>query len=268
MTTLDVSTPRARKTRYLPPQHGAWAFLGLPLILGALIAPATPLLALLALSWISAYPLSYAVLGMIRSPHAERFRRPAGVWAMVVAPACAVLVVAQPWLLGPGALFAILFAINAVYARRNDERSLVNDLVFILECSAIVPIMWGIGSAASSASGRPDLPVPAEVWLLAALCTLVLIGSTLHVKSLIRERADPRYTSASKMYATACLPAGTALALAWGLPNGWWLLVPFVALALRAWRPMRGRQRPGVIGAIELVCFVATATAAALAVAA
>jgi hypothetical protein len=266
MTTLDVPVPRARKTRYLPPQHGAWAFLGLPLIMGGLVAPATPLLALLAMAWIGAYPLSYAVLGMIRSPRPERFRRPAAVWAMLVGPACAVFVVVQPWLLGAGAVLVILFAINAVYARRNDERSLVNDLVFILECSAIVPIMWGIGSAADSPTGRPELPVPADVWLLAALCTLVLIGSTLHVKSLIRERADPRYASASKTYAMACLPAGAALALAWGLPDGWWLLVPFVVLALRAWRPMRGQQRPGVIGAIELLCFVVTAAAAALAV--
>jgi hypothetical protein len=99
------------------------------------------------------------------------------------------------------------------------------------------------------------------VWLLAALCALVLIGSTLHVKSLIRERADPRYARASKTYAMVCLPAGATLALAWGLPDGWWLLVPFVVLTLRAWRPMRGQQRPGVIGAIALLCFVVTADA-------
>jgi hypothetical protein len=239
----------------------------LPLILGALVAPATALLLVLGVAWIGAYPLSYAVLGLIGSRRPERFRRPALVWSAIVAPAGLVLVIALPWLLGIGAVYAALFAINAHYARRKNERALVNDLVFIIECAALVPVMWGIGSAAVSPTGRPELPMPAEVWLLAALCAFVLIGSTLHVKSLIRERADPRYASAAKAYAMACIPAGVALALAWGLPDGWWLLVPFVVLALRAWRPMRGRQRPGVIGAIELVCFVVTAAAAALAVA-
>jgi hypothetical protein len=268
MTTLDVSVHRARTKRYLPPQHGAWAFLGLPLILGALVAPVTPLLAVLAVAWICAYPLSYAALGMIRSPRPERFRRPAAVWAVVVVPACVVLVWVQPWLLAAGAVLVILFAINAVYARRNDERSLANDLVFVLECSAIIPIMWGIGSAADSPTGRPELPVPAAVWLLAALCALVLIGSTLHVKSLIRERADPRYSMASKAYALGCLPAAFVLAFAWGMPGGAWLIAPFMLLVARAWWPMRGHLRPGLIGAIELACFVVTAVTAALAVAA
>jgi hypothetical protein len=179
-----------------------------------------------------------------------------------------VLVIAQPWLLSIGAVYAALFAINAQYARRKSERALVNDLVFIIECATLVPVMWGVGSAAGAPTGRPDLPVPTETWLLALLCALVLAGSTMHVKSLIRERADRRYARASEAYAMTCIPVGVALALAWGLPEGWWLLVPFVVLALRAWRPIRGGQRPGQIGAIELVCFVATASTAALAVAA
>jgi hypothetical protein len=41
---------------YLPPQHGAWAFLGLPLALAAVVTPWNPLLPLLALGWIAAYP--------------------------------------------------------------------------------------------------------------------------------------------------------------------------------------------------------------------
>jgi hypothetical protein len=266
MTVARTAGRRRRRVRYLPPQHGAWAFLGLPLILGALTAPGTVLLVPLAVAWVCAYPLSYAVLGMIRSPRPERYRRPALVWGAVVAPPCLVLVAAQPWLLGVGAAFAALLAVNAVYARRNDERALVNDLVLIVECSSIIPLMWGIGSAASSPTGRPELPVPNDVWLLALLCGLVLAGSTLHVKSLIRERTNPLYATASKAFALTCLPVGMAIAWAWGLPEGWWLVVPFVVLAARAWRPARGDGRPGVIGAIELVCFIVTSLAAVFAV--
>ncbi len=52
---------------YLPPQHGAWAFLGLPLALGLTQATWTPWLLVLAVAWIAAFPLSYAALALVRS---------------------------------------------------------------------------------------------------------------------------------------------------------------------------------------------------------
>lgn len=223
------------------------------------------MLAVLAIAWIAGYPLSYAVLGVIRSPRPQRFRQPAVVWASVVVPACTVLVVVQPWLISVGAAYAALFAINVVYARRNDERALTNDGVFIVECALIVPVMWAIGSVAEADTTWPALPVPSDVLMLTTTCALVLMGSTLQVKSLIRERANPRYAQASKAFALACLPASLGLALVWGPPAGLWLMVPFVALAARALRCPRPQSRPGTIGLIELACFALTAVAAALA---
>lgn len=268
MTSSHTSPQsRSRITRpYLPPQHGAWAFLALPLALGTLVAPATPLLIVLAIAWIAAYPLSYATLGLVSSRRPRRFRRPAAAWAALVAPAAAVLVIAQPWLIGVGAAYLALFAINITYARRRDERALVNDLVFIVECSAMVPVVWAVGAASQNPSTMPDGPVPLQVWILTAMCALVLISSTLHVKSLIRERTNPRYARLSKQFALACLPVALLLAAAWGVPTGLWLMVPFVVMAARALRPMVAQQRPGVIGLIELGCFVTTAVAATFAV--
>jgi hypothetical protein len=247
--------------RYVPPQHGAWAFLALPVVLGAIVSPWSPLVPVLAIAWLAAYPVSYAALGLVRSRRPARFRRMMAVWAIALVPSALVLVIARPWLLGVGALMLGLFAVNVAYARRNDERALANDLVFVLECTAMVPITWAV--AVGDRTWVPPSPVPTQVWVLTVLCLLVLVGSTLHVKSLLRERRDPRYARASRAVALLSVPAAGGLAVWWGLPSGLWLLLPFVLLAARALVPPP--TRPGRIGMLELGCFVAAALAAVLA---
>lgn len=251
--------------RYVPPQHGAWAFLGLPVLLGALVSPWTPLLLVLAVAWVAAYPWSYAALGLVRAKRPERFRRPLLVWTAVVGPAAAALAWARPWLLWVAAGYLVLFAVNVHHARRNDERALANDLVFVAECTGMVVVTWAVAVGEQSFVPPSLAAAPTQLWVLTALCAGVLAGSTLHVKSLIRERRDARYARASLVYAWAGVLVGWGLAVWWGLPSGLWLLVPMVALAVRAVVvPGRG-WRPVQIGLVELAVFVLAALSAALA---
>jgi hypothetical protein len=250
---------------YVPPQHGAWAFLALPLALGVVVTTRTPLLAPLAVAWVAAYPMSYAALGLVRARRPQRFRAPFLVWSAVVLPAVAVLLVWRPWLVWVGLGYAAMFAVNLTYARRNDERALANDAVFVAECAAMVAVTWAVG--AGSRSWTPPGPdaVPARVWVLVVVCALVLLGSTLHVKSLIRERRDPRFARASRVVAVASVPLSVVLGAWWGWPHGSWLVAPFVALAVRAFVVPRRALRPGVIGVVELGCFLLVAVAPLLA---
>jgi hypothetical protein len=244
------------KSAYIPPQHGAWAFLGLPLVLGGLASPWTPLLLFLGIAWIAAYPLSYAALGLVRAKRPQRFRRPFLLWLAIVTPAVAVLVWWRPWLLWVGAAYSALFAVNVHYARRNDERALANDAVFVIECTAMVVVTWAVATGQKSLR-PPDLAeMPTEVWVLVGVCALVLLGSTLHVKSLIRERRDPRFARASRVFATLSVPMSILLATWWGWPQGAWLVAPFVFLGVRAFVVGRAPTRPGVIGMVELAGFL------------
>lgn len=253
---------------YVPPQHGAWAFLALPVLLGALVAPWTPLILLLALAWVAAYPMSYAAFGLVRATRSQRFRRPLLVWSVVAAVPALVLVVARPWLVWVGAVYAALFLVNLRYARRNDERALANDLVFVFECAAMVLVTWAVGVGDGSFVPPPVVDVPLEVWILTAVAVLAMTGSTLHVKSLIRERRDPRFARASQAFAVGSVLAAAALAAAWGLPSGGWLVAPFVALAVRAFVVGRRPLKPMAIGLVELAGFVVVYVGAFLAVAA
>jgi hypothetical protein len=250
---------------YVPPQHGAWAFLGLPLVLGAVVAPATPLLAVLAVAWFAAYPLSYAALGLVRARRPQRFRRPFAVWLAVVLPAAVVLLAWRPWLVWIGLGYLVLFAVNLRYARRNDERALGNDLLLIAECAAMVAVTWAVGAGGRTWAPPGPAAVPSRVWVLVIVCALVLVGSTLHVKSLIRERRDPRFARASRAVAIASVPASVGLAAWWGLPSGWWPVVPFAAFAVRAFLVGRRPLRPGAVGMLELGGFLLVAAAVLLA---
>ena len=267
-TSPAATSPRPGRHKYVPPQHGAWAFLALPLVLAATVAPPTWLSLALAVTWITAYPLSYAALSLARSRRPQRFRRPFAVWLAVFLPGAAVLLVARPWLLWIGLGYLLLFRISVRYARRNAERAMGNGLVFVVQCSAMVVVAWAV--AMDSGEWRlgarfSGFAVPADVWVLAAVCALVLAGSTLHVKSLIRERRDARYARWSRAVALASLALSVGLAAVWGLPSGLLLVPGFVALALRAFLVGRRPLRPGVIGMIELACFVVVAAGACLA---
>lgn len=257
----------SRSSALVPPQHGAWAFLGLPLLLGALVAPADPLLLVLAVAWVCAYPLSYAATGLVRARRPGRFRRPLLVWSVVAVPAAAVLVVARPWLVWVGLGYLVLFAVNLRFARRNDERAVLNDLVLILECTAMVVVTWAVAAGGQSWSSPSLAGAPRELWVLTVVCALVLTGSTLHVKSLIRERRNPVFARLSVGFALASVGAAVLLAAWWGLPSGWWLVAPFAALAARSAMVGRASLRPVSIGMVELATFVLVVACAALAVA-
>lgn len=253
--------------QYVPPQHGAWAFLGLPVLLALGVSPISWLVPALVLAWVIAYPWSYAALATVRARRPGRFRRPLTVWSALLLPPTVVLLLTEPWLVWVGLLMAGLFAVNVRYAYRNDERSLGNDFVFIVECAVMVPVTWAVATGGESWIPPAPADVPSEVWVLTVVCGLVLLGSVLHVKSLIRERRDPRYAMASRTVACASLVASIALAFWWGLPSGWWLVLPFIALAARAFLVGRRPLRPVVIGMVELAGFVLVVLAAWAAVA-
>lgn len=264
--TAEVGRRRRTHAPWLPPQHGAWAFLGLPLALSATEAHLTWIWALLVWAWAAAYPASYFALSMLRARRNQRFRRPLALWtALTLVPAVPLLAL-RPWLVWPLLAALALFGVNTAYARRNRERDIVNDLVLVVQCTGMVPVSWLVGADPSRdyASGLVAA-VPAHVWVLTALCALVLTGSTLHVKSLLRERRDPRYAAASRVVAVGSVLVGVGLAVWWGLPGGAWLLLPLVALTGRALVRDWSWARPGQIGIVELVMFVVAVAAAALA---
>lgn len=178
--------------RYIPNQHGAWAMLLLPFLLG--MSAARPALAHipLFLCWLAMYLFSFPVLQWIKTGRKERYLKPSLLYGLILLPLAAFVAVSEPKLIGYGVLLLIVFAIPAYYAKAKNERALLNDIVAVLLfCSFIYPVVYvGAGREA-------DWTQTTRLFLLLGL---YFIGTALYVKTIIREKKNPRYYQASIAY--------------------------------------------------------------------
>lgn len=239
----------------IPPQHGAWAYLAVPLIAGLALAGLTWIGVLFAVTWVLAYPASY-YLGralVIRwrrgswSRLAKRELRDAVPWIALAALGAVVLVALRPWLIAAGLVLALAWLVGLGLAHAGRERGFGNDLLLIAQSLVALPLLWWLTEGSA--------PAP-PVWWATAIIGTYFVGSVIHVKSLIRESDDRRWHIANIGY--------HVVALAWGLYSPW-LLLPFGVALVRAvvLRPGMAAAR---IGAVEAVVSVLVVVATLLAV--
>lgn len=253
------------RTRRLavPNQHGAWAFLAVPLILGFIVAGLSWPTAAFALAWIAAYPASYylgraVVIRWRRGSWtrlAKRESSNAVSWAAAAAVPALMLLAIRPWLVWVGGVLGGLWVVSLWLTRTGHERGASNDLLLVAQASLAVPLMWGIANDAPALGVGQT--VASDAWVAALVCLVFFTGSVLHVKSLIREADDRRWAISSRLYHVA------ALAMGFLSP---WLLLPFSAACVRAFTVPAG-SRPAVIGGVEAGVSVLVVVGTALALA-
>ncbi|NGZ74635.1 YwiC-like family protein [Saccharibacillus alkalitolerans] len=204
--------------RYIPNQHGAWAMLILPFLLGLSVSGAAPAHVPLFLCWLFMYLFSFPVLQWIKTRKTDRYFKPSVIYGIVLIPLAVIVAASQPKLIGYGALLLAAFLVPVHYAKNKNERALLNDVVAILLfCSFIYPVVYvGAGSEADWA----------RTTLLFVLLGLYFVGTALYVKTVIREKKNPRYYRASVAYHALLIPFAAALSLP--------LSIPFAVLLLRA----------------------------------
>ena len=246
----------SRRPVIVPPQHGAWAFLGLPILLGFAASGFTWLTLVLAAGFVLAYPTSYFAIAVLRYPRPELYRRGLVTWGLPAIAIAIVVLIARPWMVWIGLAYAIGFAINLGFAKARNERSLINDAVFIIECVAITPVIWACTESTGGVVPPSPVSAPSALWALTAMGGLALIGSTLHVRSLIRERRNESFRRASQVFAIASLLAAIVLAVPYGGGAVASAICAFGYLTARAFFVGRRPLRPGIIGVFELVGFI------------
>lgn len=223
--------------RYLPPQHGAWAMLLLPYLVGvAVVGPGWPQLPLLG-AWLAGYLLSYYVFQAIKSRRPRRYLAQIRLYALVAAPLALTVVVIRPAVLWYAPAFVALLAVNAGYAWRRRERALLNDLASVLQSCLLIFVV------ATVAGVSPERVVPAFVVLL-----LYLTGTVCYVKTMIRERGSTSYRRLSIGFHLAALVVATLLDVG--------LALIFLVLLVRAWLLPGRALRPAPVGMIEIACSV------------
>lgn len=243
-----------------PPQHGAWAFLLVPLILAAFLGAATWVGLLFAVTWVIAYPATYygsrAAMTRIRrgswSRIARRELRDGIPWLVVAAMGVLALLLLRPWAIVPGVAVVIVWGISAWLTWIGRERGIANDLLLVFLSALAVPLMWAV------ATDMPSLgAIPHAIWFATVVCAVFFAGSVIHVKSLIREADDPRWRVANIVYHVAALITATLAS--------WWLVPAFAVALIRA-VALRPGLKPGRIGMVEAVVSVLVIAGTVLAV--
>ncbi|KAA1417804.1 YwiC-like family protein [Nocardioides humilatus] len=262
---MTTSTPPAtvptastrRRQPIVPPYHGAWGFLGLPVVMGIAAAGWSPWLPLLVVTWVAAYPMSWALTGTLTARRRGRFRRALLIWGPLCVLGGAPLLLVHPWLLWSLAAYGLLFAVNVQQAGTRRERSLVNDLVLIVECALLVPLLAGVVADRNGFALPVGAMTTGPVVAATVAVGLTLVGSTLHVKSLIRERTNPTFARVSRCFSLLAPAPMLGVCLATGASG--WLAAAFLFAAARSIWAHDPTWRPARIGMVELVCLMAVA---------
>lgn len=246
MSTQAIVRPASTRRRtWVPNQHGAWAMLALPIVVGLVAAVRLGAFAWWSLPLAGAWLIGYFAF-FFASLWLKSARRRGGLQVAVYAGVAGILAVpaliAAPSLLWWAPVFAPLVGAGLWLAARRRDRSVASGLVTVLAAALFTLVL-------ADPLRRHDLGW--HGWSLAMWQAAYFFGTVLYVKTMIRERGQRQWLLASVGYHLGCL----ALAVLFG---GAGLMVFFALGLARAavvpsvW-PMRGRSlRPALVGVGEL----------------
>jgi hypothetical protein len=234
-----------------PVEHGGWGMLGEPLLLGLLVAPSWPALAIglaAVFAFLARHPLKLAVADWRQHRRAPRTRAAARFAALYTAAAVAaaavplvIPAVAGWWIpLAAAAPFAL---VQLVYDVRNQGRQLVPET---LGGAAL-----GCVAAAEMIAGGTSLAVSFAAW---AIVAAKAVAAVLYVRARLRaDRGLPAARGAALSAHAFGLVAAAGLASAALAP--WTASLAFAVLLARAAYGVsrfRRRVRPQVVGVLEI----------------
>jgi hypothetical protein len=224
---------RARR-RWLPPQHGAWAMLLVPYLAGLIVVGVSWVDLPLLVAWVVSYLASYYLMMAVKTKRLQRVRPQLFSYGTIALAAAVITIAARPKLLLFAPVLAVVLGINALFAHRRDDRALANGIASVVAACLIVPMTAVVAGTPIGDAGDAF-----------GVCLLFFVGSLLFVKTIFRERDNPRLRQVSAGYHVLALGGASALSLAF-IPTFVFLLVRSVALPRRT-------LRPGGAGIVELI---------------
>lgn len=252
--TTPVSLRPKKKRKRLSPgwvsdQHGAWAMVFVPLILGIVLGGPAWIHVPLSFLWVVGYFAFFATGLWLKSRRKARYFPPVRAYCLVVGALGIWVLAARPDMVVWLPLFLPLLVTSMVCSHKRKDRSLLNDTVLVLAASLMVPVAY---YAAQGWDGTNWT----GVWLACALAGAYFFGTVLYVKTVIRERGSRPYLrwSVSFHWGLALVPLFLALPqvtlLTWG--QGLMLSALFVVLAVRAMIVPTKKVTPKQLGIGEI----------------
>lgn len=238
-----------------------------PLAVGVVHAGPQAWHALLAATWLVGYLAFSAGALLLKARGRARYRRPALVYGAAAAALGVGLLAARPTLAWWAVAYAPLLGVALVAAWRRAERSWPSGAATVIAACLLAAVAHTPGSVPVPPSPATLVGASVGAWQLVGVLALYFLGTVAYVKTMIRERGNPRALAVSVGFHVVAAGLVAAVLLAEG-PDRLepWVAGPltglFVVLAARAAAVPRRwpGARPMAVGLGE----VAASTALAL----
>ncbi|MDR7329944.1 YwiC-like family protein [Corynebacterium guangdongense] len=242
---------------WIPNQHGAWAMLITPAVLGVLAAAlgwarTAPgqrsvgdllTVGLIVFAWFTGYAAFFA-FGLVARARTARRRRdylpPVGVYGALCAAALVGVLLLRPATAVWALPYLPLVAVAVWETHRRRPRSLVSGTSTTLASALLLPVLADVGGWPLTWTG----PVAVSGVFLA----LYFTGTIPFVKTMIRERGNTGFLVGSVLYhLVAVLGLGVPVLAAPGRSWAGLLMAAVLALALArsVWFPLSARRGRG-----------------------
>ena len=247
---------RLTRTGWVPNQHGAWAILVVPVLVGMVERARAGGLPgwtwPLVVCWLVGYFAFFAAGLWLKSPARRRgaYVRPLLTYGAISA-GCGL--VALVWRGGSLAwwlpVFAPIVAATSWLTAHRRDRDLLSGVLTVTASALMLPVLrWTSPDAALAHLVGWDGLDTVLIWAY-------FVGTVLYVKTMIRERGHRSWWLASIGWHAAWLVAGVAVAAVTARP--WWAVTLALALGRAVVVPWlataRGRRiSPGQIGVAEI----------------
>ncbi|MYL34921.1 hypothetical protein GLW05_15100 [Pontibacillus yanchengensis] len=229
----------------LPKQHGAWAMLLVPFLLGITSSTFTSTHIPLFLGWLFLYLSTYPLLMLVKGKKKKEYYKWSGIYVGFTLLFLAIVLLNEWKMLYFGLMMIPLFIVNLYFAKKKKERAFLNDVTAI--------IVFCIGGLASYYLGAGSLDK--QGWMIAILCFLFFLGSTFFVKTMIREKKNVAFRWYSWSY-HALLPILVVL-----FTQSLLFMIAFIPSVIRVFT-LYGKKltimQLGVAEIVNSVCFLVT----------
>lgn len=220
----------------IPKQHGAWAMLIIPFFLSMITAGSTIWHIPLFIGWLFLYLATNPLVMLFRKKKKDLYKKWTYIYGGIALLSLMPLLFVQFELLYFGLSMLPLFLINIYYAKQNNERAFINDVVAI--------ISFGIGGLTSYYLGAQQLDPLA--WLIFLHSFVFFLGTTFYVKTMIREKKNVNF----KYYSWSYHVIVPILIVVLG---GSWSAIAYIPSLIRA-IILYGKKLPIMkIGIIEII---------------
>jgi hypothetical protein len=220
----------------IPHEHGGWALLTVPFLLGTFAGNPGWHHLLLFMGWLLFYISTYAFKEWIKGR--RRVKR-LGSWAVYYGMAGLLFLIIplekEPALVPVAPLLLISVIVHIRHVQKRNERAMVNNL------GAVHAFSMGAVAAYVLGTGKWDF----MALILYMNCVIYFVGTVFFVKSTIRERKNPRWLGYAKTYHWFMLLVPT-------LFERPWLFIPYIYSLVRLYRWGGTDIKPIRIGMIEI----------------